>query len=547
MQGDAFDAFLNDAGDLHFSTQRIDPFNDKTGVNNTDFPKLNGIQTNDKNRLSASIKKEPIELLKYIVKNDVPYTDILTANYTVVNGIMADKLDAIVAPQPFTNSSDDKEFRKATLPESRRGGLREHAGVLSTHAWLASFPTTSGNRNRTRIHYLLRQFMAQEVFDLGTPFPNDNAGENPTVNNNNCNSCHRVMDPMAAGFQNFNEANRWRPNLVNNKYTALPIDYTRNTKYYISGDNWFRDAWLPGYGSGSNPPMSSPNPMPGDFAGNDSALQWLALTLTNSSKFSLGAVHFWYKGITGREALKSDPSGDKLKNDAYTMQSVEFNNIAKTFALERYKVRNLLADLMMSEWLSLNVKDPAKSIDWSGVGHLTMLTPSQLNQKLLKTVGMKWSAFDNPYSGDGRSWGGGFDANNVLERPQEYTLEQHSVINQLALASSCNITRTDFNKPQNQRLLFPLISFTPQTDNMIKQNIVHLHKALWGEVIDVNNSEVTRTFNLFKTTLDSKYGANKTTNCAYADANDPQYIGRAWSVVIAYMLTDYKFLYVNNN
>jgi hypothetical protein len=32
-------------------------------------------------------------------------------------------------------------------------------------------------------------------------------------------------------------------------------------------------------------------------------------------------------------------------------------------------------------------------------------------------------------------------------------------------------------------------------------------------------------------------------NCAYNNTNDPNYMGRAWATVVAYMVGDVKFLY----
>lgn len=603
MNGPAFDVFLNDVGDLHFLTQRINPLDDNRGLSADDFEKLNELKFVDmepgkeraaksagKNKLSYFIKREPVELLKYIVRNDISYKEIITADYTVVNPFACEMLKAnLIDHVGNCNSFSEHEFKKAKLPQKRRGegdgdGWREHAGVLSTHAWLASFPTSSGNRNRTRIHYLLKQFMATEMFDLATLVPNINSGKNPTVKNPKCASCHAIMDPMAAGFQNFDESNRWRPQKLSfadyNGFTALPqevyFDIGENNiegekSAYINGDNWYRDNWLPGYAVGidtntfdskldtrvdpkkkrfyyENPITENPHPMEGGYKGNKSALQLLAKELVKSPKFSLGAVHFWYKGITGLEPLKPN-ADDYFKNQAYLMQSTEFKKIAEKFSsTHNYKVKELLADLMMSDWLILNKQEPTKQIDWSNVGHFTMLTPSQLNQKLQNTVGMTVGAFLNPYSEDAVSWAGGYDASGVTDWQKEYTKERHGIINHIMFANRCKITSNGFLKDPDNPPLFPEVNIQTDDDAAIMRNIIHLHKELWGETVQSNSTEVIRTYDLFrKVQAQSVNRGLKAKDCQYNDQNDPKFIARAWSFVLAYMLADYKFLFVNND
>ena len=125
----------------------------------------------------------------------------------------------------------------------------------------------------------------------------------PTVENPACAVCHDTIDPIAAGFQNWNEVNRYLPFRTSAGVDhALPSTYrsgnypkdANNQAYYRSGDNWFRDEKEPGYGS---------TPMPGGVTGNKTALQWLGPQVAADPRFALGAVHFWYEGLFGREPL----------------------------------------------------------------------------------------------------------------------------------------------------------------------------------------------------------------------------------------------------
>ena len=58
------------------------------------------------------------------------------------------------------------------------------------------------------------------------------------------------------------------------------------------------------------------------------------------------------------------------------------------------------------------------------------------------------------------------------------------------------------------------------------------------------DAEVQRTLKLFTDTwADRATAPARPVNCTYNNGNDPNYTGRAWAAVLAYMLGDVKFLY----
>ncbi len=149
-----------------------------------------------------------------------------------------------------TDAASDTEYLSAVLPNQRLTGDREHAGVLSTHAWLQRFPTTPTNRNRHRVYIMAKQFLATDVAALAArPIDDGGTFKVPTMENAACSICHATIDPMAAGFQNWNEANRYLLNrTASGKDHALPGVVSRqqrhpkdanNQAYYKDGDNWF--------------------------------------------------------------------------------------------------------------------------------------------------------------------------------------------------------------------------------------------------------------------------------------------------------------------
>ncbi len=568
MQGPAFESFLYEVGDTHFLTPGVTVRGNNTGYVFADWPMAGAILgapnvTQEPgaviNRFDMSARREPIELMRYIVRNDLPYTDMVSGKYTVVNGIMARYLGAQVMDGAFTNADDDNEFRKATLPSARLGGTREHAGVLSTHPWLQRFPTTDTNRNRHRVATVFKQFLATDVSALAARPLDDGANfKVPTVENPACAACHDTMDPVAAGFQNWNENNRYLPNRTGAVDHALPNSYRSNNypkdaanrAYYMAGDNWFRDGKAPGYGG---------TPMPGGVTGNPMALQWLGQQVAADPRFAMGAVHFWYQGVFGRAPLKApyDQTSPQFAalQAAYQGQNAALQAIAARFRTDRgqgaYNVRDLLVDLVMSPWFRAERTAPltaSRAAELMDIGTVNMLTPAQLNRKLLGLAGQTWNEFDNPYRGWALNYGD-FDGNQRTTRAKSHTMMQGVSVARLAAVKSCSITKADFDKPVASRLLFPAVALTDTPDSASGQaailaNVRHLHKALWKEDLPATDAEVQRTLKLFNEVWGDRLAAlARPVDCAYNAGNDAAYTGRAWSAVMAYMLGDPKFLY----
>jgi len=567
MQGPAFEDFLNEVGDTHFLTPGVLVFGGGVGLDAADYPSLsdlingaNGFDGSVRTRFRNSVRRENVELMKYIVKNDKPWTDMVAGDYTVMNGVIARYMAATVQG-PFNNVDDDNEWRPGTWRSERLGGTRTHAGVLSSHAWLERFPTTDTNRNRHRVFMMAKQFLGVDMTALAARPVDDGAGNFtvPWIENPACAVCHDIIDPMAAGFQNWNERNRYLPNRDSTGVDhALPstyraTSYPRNAsgeRYYRVGDGWFRDSVTPGYLGA---------PMPGGYAGHKTALQWLGQKVATDARFAKGAVHFWYQGLFGREPLKvpTDESSPLYAAQlaAYTAQQAEFEEIAQRFKTNRgtgaYNIRDLLVDMVMSRWFTAQAApnmNAARALELTDVGSVNMITPAHLQRKLIALTGIGYSGFNNPLSGEALNYGD-FDGVSRTQRAKAYTMMQTTTIDRVAASLSCRIVANDFNKPVSSRMLFPVVSLgdTPATQagaNAIVQNIKHLHQWMLKEDLPSTDAEIQRTYQLYLDVWNDRATAPaKPITCAYNNTNDPNYSGRAWAAIIAYMIGDPKFLF----
>jgi len=104
---------------------------------------------------------EPMKLIEYIVRNDRPFSEIVTADYIMVSPYTSRGYGIFdeVKPQ-FKNPDDPFEYvpvklkalvgRNKSEDQESKTGYYPHAGLLSTFQYLSRYPTTETNRNRFR-------------------------------------------------------------------------------------------------------------------------------------------------------------------------------------------------------------------------------------------------------------------------------------------------------------------------------------------------------------------------------------------------------------
>src|SRR5690606_20876925 len=147
-----------------------------------------------------ALRREPLELLRFIVRNDRPFTEILTADYTMVSpytargyGVFETLVDEFDDPDaPF-------EYIPTKIPAltSRNGnvqpsedGLYPHSGLLTMFQYLRRYPTTETNRNRLRARMYYQHFLGVDIMKLaprvGDAAAVEAAWKNPTMQAPEC-------------------------------------------------------------------------------------------------------------------------------------------------------------------------------------------------------------------------------------------------------------------------------------------------------------------------------------------------------------------------
>ena len=187
-------------------------------------------------RAQYGARRAPLELIAHVAENDLPYTEILTANYVMANPWSARAYGSSVT---FDDPEDVHEFQPVTfdryyLYDDTRAFLEDrsgcgpyvldpgdlpvafpHAGILNTMVFLRRYPTTATNRNRARARWTYYHFLGVDIEKSASRTTNAEAladTNNPTLKNPACTVCHIVMDPVAGVFQNYNDIGHYRSN-----------------------------------------------------------------------------------------------------------------------------------------------------------------------------------------------------------------------------------------------------------------------------------------------------------------------------------------------
>lgn len=513
---------------------------DRSGLN-PELVRLGASYTND------AVAREPLKLVSWLLRQDRPFTELLTADYIMVNPYSA-----------VVYGADDLQWEDPLDPEAyqpaRVDGL-PHAGVLTSPMFLNRFPTTDTNRNRHRSRMVYLHFLATDILKLAErPIDPTSAAHNPTMNDPQCAGCHAVIDPLAGAFQNWDSRGSYAP-----------------------PESWYTDMRSPGF-----------NGTVIDAQDKPSSLRWLAREIVSDRRFGHAMAHILFKGITGQEPLPlplvADEQDHAVQLAAYEAQQRLFDRLAREFEANGADLRVILKGVVRSPWFRADNlaegADEARLAQIEAVGTGRLLTPEMLNRKLQAVLGYPWrprvDRADYLLDVDNyRILYGGIDSDDVVERITEPNGIMTAIQQRMANEMSCAFVPRDFVLPASQRALFPHaeLSFVPEDENgfaipqaqeSIRRNIQHLHWRLLGERLEEGDPELEATWQLFYDTwkegkalrdqdaisrdLDWSCQARSDywTGASYGDAEirrDDNYLVRSWQAVITYLLTDYRFLY----
>ena len=512
-------------------------------------------------RTNDAIAREPLELINFVVRNDRPFTEIVTADYLMVNPHSARSYG--IENVNFRDPEDHTDFQPARID-----GI-PHAGILTSPMFLNRYPTTRTNRNRGRARVVFDIFLDTDILAIEGVRPGnavDITTPIPTIDNPLCSKCHVVLDPVASIFQNWDYKGRYRPSRLD--------------------DGWYSDMELRGF-NGEIMPLS----------GNvDSSVQWLGGKISLDPKFPRAMVRVLVKGLTGKEPLTApDEEASQEELDAYIAERTLLNNIQARFVDDNYNLKTLVREIILSPyWRADGLTSSADMQAHANTGSQYLLSPEELDRKVEALFGFQWrGSLDNYHREKDKHWAsrlgyryhqiyGGIDSDDITSRLTSPNGLMGAMQLRMANELACYAVPNEFMMSADERNLLPFIELDtlpfdengdsiPRSQDLIRQNIQYLHEYLLGETLPLQHEEIQATEDLFLYALDSgqqfirdgEYSWSVTSLPAYCRRNrdmegnslkpdggedrrlyrDQDFVIRSWMAVVAYLLADYRFFY----
>ena len=570
MKEDAFYARLREGFNDIFLTLGIDGNADSSVLSYEHFEKsrlwyqkhdLSHIK-DEKDRRQAGYKlandyrkallEEPMRLVDHIVRNDRPFSEIVTSDYIMVSPYSARGYGVFdEVKDRFKNPDDPFEYipvkLKALTSRSKQNnqdsetGFYPHAGLLSTFQYLARYPTTETNRNRLRARMYFQHFLGVDVLELAARVSDAAAVtakyKVPTLEASECVVCHKTIDPVAGLFQDY-----WR--------------FDANFALYGKRKGgWFTDMFGAGF-EGEDLPANE----------RWRSLQWLGERTAKDPRFAVAMVEHVYYILTGRKVLLPPKDVDDpvfpAKRRAYAELRREVERIADQFRASKFNLKAVFKDWAASHFyradgLATAAKDPKRRAELDDVGLVRMLSPEQVERKVAAVFGERWGRLTEQMA----MLYGGIDSQEVTERATDPSGAMGAIQRILSNDVACKHVARDFKRPAKERRFFSRVDpetlpgTSAESELAIRETIAHLHDVILGRYDAVDSAEVERTFKLFAGIVEDAKGQKgvekqESYYCRAGNPDakgsavpDPHYTIRAWRGVVTYLLRRQEFLY----
>ena len=392
-----------------------------------------------------AVGQEPLRILAHVAANDLPWTETVTADYTVANDLLVEAWGL-----EYTGEGSG-DWRPALYPDSRPA-----SGVMSTNGLWWRYTTTSSNANRGRANQISRillcnDYLTREIaFDRNTDLLDEEAISDAIANNPACVNCHNSLDPLAAylyGFWIFNDQS----------YLELSTYHPERERLY--------DDYL-----GVSPSFYGE---PGDN------LTDLGQQVAGDARFPSCVVEQIYGALLDRDVDNGDMNVLTGHREAFLDSGLQLKTLlASVIGDTRYR--------------AADSADP--DVDAVDAPTAKMVSPDQLASQVEALTGFRWTYADYDMLGTDqiglRTLAGGADGRAVIRNAQSPNATLVLVQQRLAEAAASYAVATEIEQAAGQRLLFTAIDFTETDAAAIAPQIQRLHLLLFGDSVDVDGEEV---------------------------------------------------------
>ncbi len=442
--------------------------------------------------ISRSQFEEPLRLIEDVVMTDQPYSQIVTADYT-----MADRIVATIYGMPH---SDQPGWEPSMYMDGRPA-----AGILVSDAVHVRYRSAAANFQRGRANAIARgllchDFLAGDVkLDSSINLADPNVVTHAVVANPSCAACHQTLDPLASYFFGFGQG-VYHPDAVTKLPTTI-YDATQTSLWFFT------------------------NARPPSYFGQDApGLDGLGKAIAADPRFArCAAIHF-ASYLTETPADQLDPEWVAELQDTFEQSGLRARQLARAVVLsDRFRVAAS--------------RDPGEAETVIGY---QKARPAQLSRMLHALTGYAWTGYsDAPIAGKStwkvgpidyldddlngfRVLGGGIDS-FLVTQPVNTMNATSSMVSRLAAYRSAEyVVQHDATAAPADRTLFTAAAVDASDEASVRAELGVLHARIFGELAP----NVDASYRLFAGAL--------------AASGDPR---RAWVVTLTGMLSDLKAVY----
>ncbi|HHH27089.1 MAG TPA: hypothetical protein ENK57_01900 [Polyangiaceae bacterium] len=477
------------------------------------FPAVGTLEGTDPYYLNTSLQESAPRLVEHVVMNDRPFTEIVTADYQVVNAVGA---------RAWGLSDYDfggEEWQRAHFDDGR-----PTAGVLSDPFLFTRHASTYSNANRGRANAISKallcyDFLSRDIeLDANIDLADPDVVANAVVDNGACASCHQTLDPFASFFRDYfplyvagQLEETVQDILQDDQAQAYPF-YMFNTRNVLPDGDFFElngvELREPAY-----------------FGQPGETIADLGHLMAQDPRMSLCATQRFY-GYFHQLPAEEVPLFDTARlQESFIASGYDAKALAKAIVLSDgfraayhndeqlaeqatiFKVRPdqlspMIRDLTGFVW-NTHLVFPGEAGGMIDLGQVDLTTDSFLGYEVL---------------------GGGIDGQYVTRAAHTFNASSSLALQTLAAEAAAFVVERDFAVETTKRHLLWVVEPEDTDEAKLRDQLSWLHARLYGEILDNDAVEVDETLDLFLAAL------------AVAEGDGH----RAWETTLTAMLQDHR-------